>query len=97
MNEQFRIIRQPFITEKSSLLKDDANTIVLEVDLNATKTDIKRAVEKVFKVKVASVNVQRLKGKLKRRGRHEGRRPERKKAYVRLREGEQAPEFFEST
>ena len=97
MSEHFRVIRQPFITEKSSLLKDDANVLVLEVALSATKTDIKRAVEKVFKVKVASVNVQRLKGKVKRRGRHEGRRPERKKAYIRLKAGETAPEFFEST
>ena len=45
MSEHFRVIRQPFITEKSSLLKDDANVIVLEVALDATKTDIKRAVE----------------------------------------------------
>lgn len=97
MSDHFRIIKQPFITEKSSLLKDDANVIVLEVDIDATKTEIRRAVEKVFKVKVASVNVQRIKGKLKRRGRHQGRRPERKKAYIRLREGEQAPEFFEAT
>ncbi len=51
----------------------------------------------MFKVKVDSVNVQRLKGKLKRRGRHFGRRPERKKAYVKLKPGETAPEFFEST
>ena len=97
MSDHFRIIKQPFITEKSSLLKDDANVIVLEVDIDATKTEIRRAVEKVFNVKVASVNVQRIKGKLKRRGRHQGRRPERKKAYIRLREGEQAPEFFEAT
>ncbi len=97
MSEIHRIIRQPFITEKSSVLKDDANVICLEVALSATKADIKRAVEQVFKVKVDSVNVQRLQGKLKRRGRHEGRRPERKKAYVKLKPGETAPEFFEST
>ncbi len=97
MSENFRIIRRPVITEKSSLLKDEGNVLVLEVEREATKTQIKRAVEQVFKVKVQSVNVQRIKGKVKRRGRHEGRRPLRKKAYVRLKPGEQAPEFFEST
>ena len=97
MNEHFRVIRQPFITEKSNLLKDLGNILVLEVDRDATKPQIKNAVEAVFNVKVESVNIQRLKGKVKRRGRHEGRRPERKKAYVRLKSGESAPEFFEST
>jgi large subunit ribosomal protein L23 len=97
VSEHFNVIRQPFITEKSATLKEEANVLVLDVAVDATKTEIKRAVEKAFKVKVKSVNVQRLKGKVKRRGRHEGRRPERKKAYVRLKEGEQVPEFFEST
>lgn len=97
MSEVFRVIRQPFITEKSSALKDDANILCLEVERNATKTEIKHAVEQVFKVKVESVNILRLKGKVKRRGRHEGSRPLRKKAYVRLKEGETPPEFFEST
>lgn len=97
MSENFRIIRRPVITEKSSLLKDEGNVLVLEVEREATKTQIKQAVEQVFKVKVQSVNVQRVKGKVKRRGRHEGRRPLRKKAYVRLKPGEKAPEFFEST
>jgi large subunit ribosomal protein L23 len=96
-NEVFRVIRQPFITEKSTLLKDDANVICLEVAIDATKADVKRAVEQVFKVKVESVNMLRLKGKVKRRGRLEGKRPDRKKAFVRLKEGESPPEFFEST
>jgi large subunit ribosomal protein L23 len=97
VSDVFKTIRQPFITEKSSLLKDDANMLVLEVERDATKAEVKRAVEQVFKVKVESVNIMRLKGKVKRRGRHEGRRPLRKKAYVRLKEGETPPEFFEST
>lgn len=97
MNEHYRIIRQPFITEKSTLIKEDDNTLVLQVDIAATKPQIKSAVEAVFKVKVESVNIQRLKGKVKRRGRFEGRRAERKKAYVKLKPGETAPEFFEST
>ena len=97
MSEIFRVIRRPFITEKSSVLKDHANILCLEVDRSTTKAEVKRAVEQVFKVKVESVNIMRLKGKVKRRGRHEGRRPLRKKAYVRLKEGETPPEFFEST
>jgi large subunit ribosomal protein L23 len=97
VSEHFRIIRQPFITEKATLMKDSDNVLVLQVDINATKPQIKDAVEKAFKVEVESVNVQRLKGKVKRRGRYEGRRPERKKAYVKLKEGQRAPEFFEAT
>jgi large subunit ribosomal protein L23 len=97
VKDHFRIIRQPFITEKSTAIKELDNVIVLQVDVNATKPQIKEAVEKVFNVKVESVNVQRLKGKLRRRGRFEGRRPERKKAYIKLKEGQTAPEFFEST
>jgi large subunit ribosomal protein L23 len=97
VNDHFRVIRQPFITEKSTLIKEQGNVIVLEVERTATKPQIKAAVEAAFNVKVDSVNIQRLKGKLKRRGRFEGRRPERKKAWVKLKAGEKAPEFFEST
>ncbi len=97
MNEHYRVIRQPFITEKSTQLKEDDGTLVLQVDIEATKPQIKAAVEAVFDVKVESVNIQRLKGKVKRRGRFEGRKAERKKAFVKLKEGQSAPEFFEST
>ena len=97
MNKHYRIIRQPYITEKATLIKEMDNTIVLQVAIDATKPEIKSAVEDVFGVKVESVNVQRLKGKVKRRGRFAGRRAERKKAYVKLVEGQAAPEFFEST
>ena len=97
MNENYRLIRQPFITEKCTLLKEMDNIIVLQVDIDATKPQIKAAVESVFNVKVDSVNIQRLKGKVKRRGRFEGRRAERKKAFIKLKAGESAPEFFEST
>ena len=97
MNEHYKIIRQPFITEKSTMIKELDNTIVLEVARSATKPQIKAAVEAIFKVKVDTVNVYMLKGKVKRRGRFEGKRPDRKKAYVKLKAGETAPEFFEST
>ena len=97
MNEHYRIIRQPFITEKSTLIKETDNTIVLQVAIDATKPMIKAAVEAVFNVEVDSVNIQRLKGKMKRRGRFVGRRAERKKAFIKLKAGQKAPEFFEST
>ena len=63
--------------------------------LNANRTEIKYAVEQIFGVKVATVNTMRQEGKLKRQGRTEGRRPERKKAYVTLAEGSKTIEFFE--
>lgn len=93
----FRVIRQPFITEKSTLMKETDNTLVLQVSVDATKPQIKEAVEQVFNIEVDSVKTMRVKGKLKRRGRFVGRRPERKKAIVKLKEGQKAPEFFEAT
>jgi len=93
----FRVIRQPFITEKSTIAKELDNALVLQVSIDATKPQIKAAVESVFNVEVDSVKTMRMKGKLKRRGRFVGRRPERKKAIVKLKEGQQAPEFFETT
>jgi large subunit ribosomal protein L23 len=97
VSQNYRVIRQPFITEKSTILKEMDNMLVLQVDVNATKPQIKAAVEKVFNVEVDSVKTLRLKGKLKRRGRFIGRRPERKKAIIKLKEGQKAPEFFEAT
>ena len=89
------IIRRPLITEKSTKLKDDKGIVAFEVDLRANKIEIKRAVEKQFGVKVADVRVARMHGKVRRQGRHSGRRPDWKKAYVRLAEGEKPIEFFE--
>jgi ribosomal protein L23 len=62
---------------------------------DATKIDIKRAVEKLFGSKVASVRTQIGHGKFKRQGRFAGQRPDRKKAWVRLKEGQKMPEFME--
>ncbi len=89
------VIRRPLITEKSTLLKDEHNTFAFEVDTRANKIDVKRAVEAQFKVKVADVRVSSVHGKVRRQGRHVGRRPDWKKAYVRLAEGEKTIEFFE--
>jgi large subunit ribosomal protein L23 len=89
------VIRRPLITEKSTLQRDDTNTVAFEVDRKANKIDVKRAVEAQFKVKVAEVRIASMHGKVRRQGRFEGRRPDWKKAYVRLAEGEKTIEFFE--
>jgi large subunit ribosomal protein L23 len=91
------IIRRPLITEKSALLREDGRTMVFQVAINANKTEIKRAVEQLFGSKVASVRTAIGHGKVKRQGRFAGRRPDWKKAYIRLREGEKLPEFMEGS
>jgi large subunit ribosomal protein L23 len=89
------VIRRPIVTEKSTVLRETVNTIVLEVDRHATKVDIKRAVETLFGAKVAEVRTAIAHGKVKRQGRFSGQRPDWKKATVRLRDGEKMPEFAE--
>ncbi len=89
------IIRRPLITEKSTLQRELGNTYGFEVAMSANKIEIRRAVEAQFKVKVAEVRVSRVHGKLRRQGRYFGRRPDWKKAWVRLAEGEKSIEFFE--
>jgi large subunit ribosomal protein L23 len=89
------IIRRPLITEKSTLQRELANTYGFEVAMSANKIEIRKAVETQFKVRVAEVRVSRVHGKLRRQGRFFGRRPDWKKAWVRLAEGEKPIEFFE--
>ena len=97
MIEVYSVLKRPLITEKSTLLKDDTRTLAFEVRLNANKCEIKRAVETLFKVKVQSVRTANCHGKKRRMGRYEGKRPDWKKAYVTLKEGEKMIEFFESS
>jgi large subunit ribosomal protein L23 len=89
------VIRRPLITEKTTVARERSLVIVFEVARDATKIDIKRAVEKLLGSKVASVRTQLMHGKFKRQGRFEGQRPDWKKAWVRLREGEKVPEVLE--
>lgn len=89
------IIRRPLITEKSSVQRDEKNVVAFEVAKSANKIQVKRAVETQFKVKVAEVRIAIVHGKVRRQGRFAGRRPDWKKAYVRLAEGEKPIEFFE--
>jgi large subunit ribosomal protein L23 len=91
------VIRRPLVTEKTTVARERGEVVVFEVAREATKVDIRRAVEKLFNTKVASVRTQISHGKFKRQGRFEGQRPDRKKAWVRLRAGEKAPDFVEGT
>ena len=89
------VIRRPLITEKTTVLREDGRTLVFQVARDANKVDIKRAVEQLLGSKVATVRTTLSHGKMKRQGRFVGRRPDWKKAYVKLREGEKLPEFLQ--
>ena len=91
----YEVIRGPLITEKSTDLKEDNRTLCFKVAREATKTEVRQAVEQLLGVKVASVRTANIRGKVKRYGRFEGRRADWKKAFVTLREGEKMIEFFE--
>ncbi len=100
------ILKSPVVTEKSVILKEDSSeedsdrkqgqVLTFRVDTKATKVDIKKAVEEIFNVKVSSVRTVNYEGKMKRRGRQEGRRPNWKKAYVTLRKGEPMVDYAEA-
>lgn len=90
----YDVIKRPLVTEKSTIEKDERNVIALEVDRNANKIEIKQAVEKLFKVEVDDVNTVNVAGKVKRVGKHTGKRSNWKKAYVTLKEGSNV-DFFE--
>ena len=89
------VIRRPLVTEKGVAKKDAERTLCFEVAPDANKTQVRQAVEKLFKVKVAEVRTVNMEGKLRRRGRFSGYRSDWKKAYVKLKEGEKVPEFAE--
>ena len=88
MKPLHEIICKPLISEKANQLKDDGLVVTFEVNRNANKIEIKRAVEKAFDVKVKSVNTIQFRGKVKRVGANLGRRNNWKKAYVTLHEGQ---------
>ena len=92
--DYYNLIRYPVLSEKGTYLKEKDNKILLKVDINASKKQIKSAVEKTLNVKVVTVRTMRMKGKKKRVGRFEGKRPDWKKAIVTLAPGEKV-EFFE--
>jgi large subunit ribosomal protein L23 len=93
--DAIHVIRRPLITEKAVGKKETERTICFEVHPEATKTEIRQAVEKFFSVKVEDVRTNTTAGKLRRRGRYAGYRSDHKKAYVRLKDGQKVPEFAE--
>jgi large subunit ribosomal protein L23 len=96
MNRREQILVLPVITEKSTFVKDTQRTVTFKVLRDANKIEIKNAVEAIFKVKVESVRTANFQGKTRRQGRYSGRRPDWKKAYVTLKEGEKMIEFSET-
>jgi large subunit ribosomal protein L23 len=91
----YDVIKKPLVTEKGVTKKDSERTLVFQVDVDANKTQIRQAVEQLFKVKVADVRTSTTAGKLRRRGRFAGYRSDWKKAYVKLQAGQKVPEYAE--
>ncbi len=89
----YEVIRRPIITEKGVDKKDKERTLCFEVALGANKTQVKAAVEKLFKVKVEEVRTANFEGKMKRFRGRSGYRSDWKKAYVRLKAGQKVPDF----
>ena len=96
MTNYHSIIKYPSITEKNTTLRTTENKYVFSVDPKASKIQVREAVEKIFKVKVLSVNTMIVKGKLKRMGRAAGYRSDWKKAIVRLEKGQTIDKFGET-
>ncbi|MDO4547242.1 MAG: 50S ribosomal protein L23 [Clostridia bacterium] len=94
MKSPYDIILRPVLTEQSYDNMNDKK-YTFEVAVDAGKTEIKKAVEEIFSVEVEKVNTMRILGKIKRQGRTSGRRPERKKAIVKLTATSKGIEFFE--
>lgn len=97
MKHAAQVILGPVITEKSTGLKEAGRILCFRVARKANKIEIRHAVEKLFKVKVAEVRTMIAHGKAKRVGRYAGRRSDWKKAYVTLAEGQKMIEYFEGT
>ena len=92
----YQVIEKPIITEKGLDVKEQARTLCFRVDKRATKSQIKAAVQTIFKVKVQSVRTLLMHGKMRMQGRNVGYRPDWKKAYVKLKAGEKMPEYADS-
>ncbi|MGI8470016.1 MAG: 50S ribosomal protein L23 [Pyrinomonadaceae bacterium] len=98
----WEVLKSPVVTEKSVLLKEstneegDAQILTFRVARAAGKDDIRKAVEEIFNVKVGKIRTVHYEGKMKKRGRFEGRRPAWKKAYVTLKKGEPLVDYAEA-
>ena len=89
------VLKKPVLTEKSLALQTEENKYTFDVDLDANKTEVKIAVEKLFNVKVEKVNIMNVKPKAQRMGRYEGKTNKRRKAIVKLAEGNSINYFDE--
>ncbi len=96
MKDPYKIVIRPVITEKSTLLKEKNREVCFEVHPKANKSEIKKAAEQLFKIKVERVRIQNKRGKKRRVGRSEGKKKDWKKAYIKLKEGEKMIEYFEA-
>jgi large subunit ribosomal protein L23 len=92
--DTYNVIKEPHVAEKVNMQKELFNQLTFKVDRRANKVEIKKAVERLFKTKVLDVKTLNIKGKKRRVGRSIGKRPDWKKAIVRLAPGEKV-EFFE--
>lgn len=90
MNQEriMKVLLGPHVTEKAAIVGESSNQYVFQVATDATKPEIKQAVEMLFEVEVDAVRVTNMKGKIKRFGQQMGRRKDWKKAYVRVKEGQ---------
>lgn len=95
MKSLAHVLTSPLITEKGTLVNAEGNQVVFKVRREANKVEIRHAIESIFKVKVEKVRTINYLGKVKRVGRSTGRKPNWKKAYVTLAEGQRL-DFFES-
>lgn len=94
MIDSYQVLKRPLVTEKGTKQKEQSNQIAFEVDRRANKILVRNAVENIFKVRVLGVKVINVKGKERRIGRNVGKKPDWKKAIVRIAPGETI-EFFE--
>ncbi len=92
---RYSVIVRPIVTEKGVEKKDSQRTLCFEVHPEANKTEIKQAVESLFKVKVEDVRTLTFEGKLRRRGRYSAYKSDWKKAFVKLKPGQKSPEYAE--
>jgi len=92
-----KTVRNPIITEKSTILRESTGVYCFRADVRANKIEIARAIEELFGVKVADVRTMRVRGKVKRMGRYVGRRADWKKAWVRLTADSKDIDFFEAS
>ncbi len=86
-------LKTPYITEKTNLIKDAENKFCFKVDKNSNKVEVKKAIEKIFSVKVEKVGILNMQGKKKRLGKNEGKKSSWKKAIITIKKGEKISIF----